>query len=81
MKALDQTGHRSLKPKQITWCLLRLMVAGLLQVFGVVWVGKKVHPEHARGAGELQAKGTWGGGKLHANCCASSVGTPFKEQL
>lgn len=67
MKALDQTDYGSLKPKQIIRCLLRLVLAGLWQVFGVVWAGTKAHPEPTRGAGGLQAKGARAGGKLRAN--------------
>lgn len=56
MEALSQTNKRSLKPKHITWCALSVVFAGLLQVFGVVRVGKWVHAEHTSGAGELQAE-------------------------
>jgi len=81
MRALNQTDCRSLKPKQMTWCLLQLVFAGLLQVLSVVWVGKKVCPENTRGAAELQAKGAWDGGKLRAHSHTLYFATAFKEQL
>lgn len=77
IKALDQTGRGSLKPKQITWCLLRLAFAGLLQVFDVAWVGKKVHPAHTRGAGELRANGARDGGKLRAKSAVPRLLPPL----
>lgn len=43
MEALSQMNKKSLKPKHITWCSLSVVVTGLLQIFGVVRVGKEVH--------------------------------------